>query len=221
MVKCVIITKFGEVQTSKIEDMELLYKKCKFRKKDNFKQRHCWTLLMNKNPLYIYLYAKDEGRPASINKYELPPPIDKDLFYGAIAIVASTDDELQEKIDFPKARWEKVYEKLMGGFEDLDKTEEESEEEYIPPEFKTQQGYSKENNFIVDDDEIEYATPSSDESEDAYIYSEAETASTPSSFNHDEEDNKSIEDEDEEQDADDELTEPDSELSEEEYIKEN
>ena len=50
-----------------------------------------------------------------------------------------------------KKEWDKIYTALMGGFEDLNSNEEErSSDEYIPPELKTKQGYSKENNFIVE-----------------------------------------------------------------------
>ena len=42
---------------------------------------------------------------------------------------------------------------MFGGFDDLDVEEEESEEEEIPAEFLTKEGYSKEDGFIVDDDE--------------------------------------------------------------------
>ena len=66
--------------------------------------------------------------------------------------------------------WEKIYEKLMGGFEDLIDDDEESEEDYIPPQFKTKQGYSKEDNFIVDDDDIAYNTSSTAPSEDEFAF---------------------------------------------------
>ena len=53
--------------------------------------------------------------------------------------------------------WEKIYEKLFGGFEDLSATAKEDEEEEdeldnIPNEFKTKQGYLKDG-FVVDSSE--------------------------------------------------------------------
>ena len=68
----------------------------------------------------------------SINKYELPPPVDKDLYYGSMALVASKDKDGRESSSFNRrVMWDKIYEKLMGGFEDLDKESDmEDEEEY-------------------------------------------------------------------------------------------
>ena len=51
--------------------------------------------------------------------------------------------------------WETTYEKLFGGFIDLNNEDSYSEEEEIPEHMKTKSGYSKEGGFIVDDDEVE------------------------------------------------------------------
>ena len=64
--------------------------------------------------------------------------------------------------------WNKIYEKLFGGFEDLDVEEVRSvdSEEYETDEL-TEQGYLKDN-FVVDDDELqeeEYVSYDEDEHE--------------------------------------------------------
>ena len=50
--------------------------------------------------------------------------------------------------------WNKIYDKLYGGFEDLDKedSDEEDEEDEYDELAKTKSGYAKDG-FIVDDDE--------------------------------------------------------------------
>ena len=105
------------------------------------------------------------------------------------------------------AIWNKIYEKLFGGFEDLVATAKEDEEEEdelanIPKEKKTKQGYLKDG-FVVD---------SSDTSEDN---------SEPASESDDIDDDEDEDDEDEngsgKDDDDLELEDIGSELSEESY----
>ena len=77
MTKVVLITKAGTVKTETIKNVNLkeLYKKCKFRKPDDFEKRHTWK---HENK-WVSVYSKNTGRANSENKYDLPPPIDSDL----------------------------------------------------------------------------------------------------------------------------------------------
>ena len=242
MVKFVVVEKFGESKTLDVSNLKLedLYKKCKFRKKDYFSKRHTWKVKRNDVFIYIHLYAKDAGRPKTINKFDLPPPVDNDLFYGNMGLVASTDEECSDLCNFTSKEWEKVYVVLMGGFEDLDSEEgERSSDEYIPPELKSKQGYSKEDDFIVEDgDAIEFFSSSDEPSEDEYEFDDEDGSTQTedelpveegesSNKSNDEEEKTDVDDgddntdEDNENDGDDELEKGDSELTEEEYVKEN
>ena len=75
-------------------------------------------------------------------------------------------------IDLSLPLWNKIYEKLFGGFEDLASTAVEDEEEEdelvnIPKEKKTKNGYLKDG-FVVDssDTEEEISTLNTEESEE-------------------------------------------------------
>jgi len=110
----------------------------------------------NEEKYYIEVFAKTEGRPNSENKYDFPPPIDTKLFFGSCAILAynKKTDGSKYYIDLSLDLWNKFYEKLFGGFEDLAATAEEDENEIdelanIPKEKKTKQGYLKDG-FVVD-----------------------------------------------------------------------
>ena len=77
--------------------------------------------------------------------------------------------------------WNKIYEKLFGGFEDLADTtladeQEEDELENVPKEKKTKNGYLKDG-FVVDDNsdgegESEVMYSDSELGEDEYLYSD-------------------------------------------------
>ena len=151
----ILINKTGELKEVKINDLNELYKLCKFKKPDNFDLRHTWKIRLKETKYKLNLYAKNDGRANTENKYDLPPPVDNDLFFGSMLVVAfSPDDEL---LSLTIEIWEKLYEKMFGGFEDLKDTakedeEEEDELENIPDSMKTKEGYLKDG-FIVDDDD--------------------------------------------------------------------
>lgn len=161
MTKIVIIEKSGSVKeknvTSKTFDFETIYKYAGFRKSDNFKCRHIWKL---KNGKYMSLYARNKGLANTENKCELPPPIDKDLFFGNMVVLLSKDKTFQYEslIDIDSSVFEKYYEQLFGGFEDIgvsDDDDNESDElENVDKEQLTKDGYLKDD-FIVDSDEEE------------------------------------------------------------------
>ena len=219
MVKVVIIEKQGTINTSSVKKFskETLYKKCGFRKNTDFTRQAKWKFGNNK---YVELYAKKSGRAGSENKYELPPPIDKDLFFGKMILVLYSGDELTNEnvSDFTKNDWDTFYEKLLGGFDDLTKEETSSEEELIPEEFKTKDGYSKEDGFVVDEDEEE-------ENDDDYVLEEQTDTDTDEEFEEDttlgsdvcDEENSEEEEDEDEDEEEDEGDHIGSELSEEEY----
>ena len=78
------------------------------------------------------------------------------MFFGSCAILAyfKKEDGSKSYTDLSLQLWNKIYEKLFGGFEDLATTAKEDEEEEdelanIPKEKKTKQGYLKDG-FVVD-----------------------------------------------------------------------
>jgi ABC-type glutathione transport system ATPase component len=89
------------------------------------------------------------------------PPIDKKLFFGSCAIIAfvKNNDGNKSYQDLTLPLWNKIYEKLFGGFEDLSSTAAEDEDEEdelanVPKEKKTKHGYLKDG-FVVDSSETE------------------------------------------------------------------
>ncbi len=231
MVKVIIIEKGCNLKCSEIKNVkvDVLYKKCNFRKKDDFDKRHTWKM---DDTNYVTIFSKNKGRANSENKYDLPPPVDTDLYYGSMLLLKHETDEIKnENIkDLTIEEWNKLYEKLFGGFEDLNEEDSYSEEEEIPEHLKTKDGYSKEGGFVVDDDEEE-KEKEEDDSEEEYIIDDSEEEAHTSTDSadedeeimgkdseieeeDDEEDKEEDEDEDEEYDSD----EIGSELSEESYV---
>jgi hypothetical protein len=159
----VIVEKDGNLKSLTIKDFKLeeLFKKCGFKKGDDFVKQVEWNAKYDGKKYYIEVFAKIEGRHNSENKYDFPPPIDTKLFFGNCAILAYIKKEDGGKLytDLSLPLWNKIYEKLFGGFEDLTSTAIEDEEEEdelvnIPKEKKTKQGYLKDG-FVVDSSDAE------------------------------------------------------------------
>ena len=84
--------------------------------------------------------------------------------------VSDNDTNGNKIIDLTASQWEKIYEELFGGFEDLvSETSSEDELENVPSSFKTDDGYLKDD-FVVNNDEIEYdKANNSDKSEEELL----------------------------------------------------
>ena len=157
-----IVSKEGNITSHNIKEYDEadLYKKCGFTKPNDFKKQTEWTKKLNGVKYIIAVYGKTVGKANYENKYEFPPPIDKHLFFGKCAIIACKVmlNGEKEYISLDSKLWNTIYEKLMGGFEDLSKTAKEDEEEEdeldkIPAHKKTKTGYLKDGFVVEDNDE--------------------------------------------------------------------
>ena len=157
----IIVEKNASLKQLCVKDFkeEELYKKCGFKKSDDFSKQTEWKVKIHGIKYLVQIYAKTEGRANNENKYDFPPPIDTKLFFGNCAIIAKTEtsEKTYQHVNISLYLWNKIYEKLFGGFEDLNATAEEDENEIdelelIPKEKKTKSGYLKDG-FVVDDKE--------------------------------------------------------------------
>ena len=175
MTLIVIVDKSGTLKSLNIKDYkeEELFKKCGFKKVDGFEKQTEWNVKLSGQGKYLVsIFAKTDGKANTENKYDFPPPIDSTLFFGACAIICSCkqDDGTFALCDLSLELWEKIYEKLFGGFENLADTcladeDEEDELANVPAHLKTKQGYLKDG-FVVDSDESSQDYKSDDDSSD-------------------------------------------------------
>ena len=212
-----LIEKNATVKEVSVKDTwatEDLYKKCGFKKPDGFQKQTEWKIKIEGTQYFVSVYAKEEGRANGENKYDFPPPIDNKLFFGSCAIVAERKDATGARVheSLTRSLWEKMLEKLFGGFEDLKMTiladEEEDELANVPAHKKTKEGYFKDG-FVVDSDGSDPDNSiHSDEDDDEMEYPDEEDSHSPKHRK--------------EQDDEDELLEDlNSELSEESYESES
>lgn len=176
-VEIIIVEKPGTLKTTLVKDIkeEELYKKCTFKKPDGFVKQTEWSIKLEGNKFLVEVYAKEDGKANCENKYDFPPPIDTKLFFGACAITCKikSSDKTFTYTNLSLSLWNKMYDKLFGGFEDLALTCIEDDAEIdeldaIPAEKKTKQGYLKDG-FVVDSEDTEdenYVSTDGDEDDD-------------------------------------------------------
>ena len=170
MVNIILVDKSGDLKICKynIDKGDELYKKCKFKKQENFEKRTTWKTKKSKYDFNsVSLYSRNTGKANTENKYDFPPPVDTPLYFGVCALVAN--DENDDCIDLSIEAWETFYEELFGGFENLadsiaEDENEEDELDNIAAEMKTKSGYLKDD-FVVDDNPVDNSSNESDEEE--------------------------------------------------------
>ena len=168
----IIVDKLGELKTLNVNDYkeDELYKKCGFKKADDFLLQVEWPVKLDGNKYIVFMYGKLEGKAGMENKYDFPPPVDKQLYFGSCALVCFLKEDNNNVLtNLTIDLWKKIYEKLFGGFEDLtvtccDDDDEEDELKAVPKNMKTKKGGYLKDGFVVDSDaEEEEISESEDE----------------------------------------------------------
>ena len=161
-----VIDKMGAIKEINIKEYkeEDLYRKANFKSAEGFALQTTWTGLSistgsSSSDISVSVYGKKAGKAMQENKYEFPPPIDSVLFFGGCVLVAKSDNSI---VDLRISSWNKIYETLMGGFEDLgdeeedeDEEEDHEEEEDIDPNLIGKNGYMKDGFVVEDEDDLE------------------------------------------------------------------
>ena len=150
MVVGLLISSSGKIKEIMIKSKEEdYYKLVNLKNSDGFELKHKWSVELDKK-YNIQVYARTNGKAGTENKFEFPPPIDQELFFGSCLLVNKNKEELA---NLTADNWEDIYNYLYGGFEDLeDEEEDESEDESEDDDVElTKEGYKKDD-FIVDDE---------------------------------------------------------------------
>ena len=94
----------------KSKGQDNIERECDYEWNDNLISMYCWS----------------EGSESKINKHDLPPPVDNELYYGDILVLRHDNGNL---IDLSKDNYNQFYEDAFGGFEDIEEEEEVSSDE--------------------------------------------------------------------------------------------
>jgi len=158
----VLVEKTGELKTLSVKDYkeDELFKKCGFKKEDDFTKQVDWPVKLDDKKYMVSMYGKTNGKANMENKYDFPPPVDNKLFFGCCVLVCQVRDEVNLKslTNLSLDLWNKIYDKLFGGFENLTLTKcddddcDDDELAVIPKSKKTKNSNYLKDGFVVDDD---------------------------------------------------------------------
>ena len=101
----VVVNKGGELKEVTFKDFDIsnLYKKCGFRKNNGFELRHKYEKVkVNGDKIDIHVFSRNNGKSGTENKYDMPPPIDNDLYFGSFALVKWDRDDSDDDIDYER-----------------------------------------------------------------------------------------------------------------------
>lgn len=151
--QCIVLTQKAEVKQSRITlqngSLTLDSVKTYLKKKETPEILGIYRY----KTFNLTLLGYTSGKAGNENKHELPPPLDSNLCFGDIVLIASTyPADYTKPTTFKSEEYEAFYTKAFGGFEDLDSDDEEEEDE---EEEEIQE--EKEKTIIeeADDDESE------------------------------------------------------------------
>jgi hypothetical protein len=144
MPKIVIVETNGSLKELNCRDVTEagLYKAIKLKSSAGFSLHATWNVNIGTDAFTIMLYSKNDGKAGQENKYDFPPPVDSVLFFGKCVLVNQGGD--LSVID-----WNRIYEHLFGGFEDLNSEGEEDDDDEYDDLPVTATGYAKDG-FVVD-----------------------------------------------------------------------
>jgi transcription elongation factor S-II len=99
------------------------------------------TLMKKKTPLSnlgtfpysgmtLTLFGYTTGKAGTENKHDLPPPLDAELYFSDILLIASKEaDTWENPVSFSLEEYEKFYQKAFGGFDDVESDEEDDSDD--------------------------------------------------------------------------------------------
>ena len=122
MITAIILNMVGSKEEVRINDQTILRNQIKKKLQNkcagNAQELGSWPYNNNK----VTIYGWEEGNAGQENNHEIPPPHDTNLYFGDLLVVNSKGNNL---INFTKKDYNKFFEDMYGGFEDIGDTDSE------------------------------------------------------------------------------------------------
>ena len=115
MFSILIVDKSGQFSNIKTTTMDNLYKKIGLKTETGF-MKHCeWNVSTQEySNLYVDFYGKKIGKATYENKYEFPPPVDNQIFFGKCILVGYTKkNKMNSYISLTQELWLEIYSNLF------------------------------------------------------------------------------------------------------------
>lgn len=113
--KLIKITKKGNVKPIEKDNIDFL------SKNKNISKLYSWDYNNSK----LVLYGCIDGDAGEENKYDLPPPVDCELYFNDLYFLMYENDKI---VDLTIEDYNNFYNDCFGGFEDIENTDEEEDD---------------------------------------------------------------------------------------------
>ena len=124
------ISKKGKVTNIEKPDINFL------KNNKHISKLHKWKY----NNFDFVIYGCENGNAGEENKYDLPPPIDCELYFNDLYIIKLNNNKLE---NLSIEEYNTFYNDCFGGFEDIESTDDEEEDELSE--------HTSDRDFIDDD----------------------------------------------------------------------
>lgn len=124
------ISKKGKVTNIEKSDITFIKKNKHVSKLNTWKYNNC----------DFVIYGCENGNAGEENKYDLPPPIDCELYFNDLYIIKLSNEKIQ---NLGIEEYNNFYNDCFGGFEDIQSTDNEEEDELSE--------HTSDRDFIDDD----------------------------------------------------------------------
>ena len=186
MTQGIIVSKNCDLTEKKIKNIDKKYACCNYKTDKDFILLHTYKNISETfKDFEIEIYGKNKGRANNENKYEFARPIDNELYFGNLLLLKK-NSKSGNYSDLSISEWNKIYEALFGGFEDINESEDERsvDSEVYDDEEYTSHGYLKDD-FIVEDDELEEESYCDEETEETCSFEETDENNTTAELEDD------------------------------------
>jgi transcription elongation factor S-II len=119
----------------------------------------------------LHLIGYKDGKAGTENQHELPPPLDKHLYFGDIILLLTKEKKsFARPIPMKSEEYENFYTQMFEGFEDLEEGEDDEDEEDDFDEEEEGEEGGEEGEFEENEDQVEF----SDDNEEQEVVEEFE-----------------------------------------------
>ena len=119
-----VLIRCSDIVETIVIDSKNIESSIKIKGKNGLKCITIWEI--DEDTEYL-LYGYEQGSHTIVNKHEIPTPVELNLFYGDLLVVAKNNDKIKSMV---KNDYFIFYDKCFGGFETLGEEDSESDYDY-------------------------------------------------------------------------------------------
>ncbi len=165
-VPALLLTQNGEVKSAKIT-IATDEQGCQLSDIQKYLKKKTTPVLLGTYPWKnqtLHLIGYKDGKAGTENQHELPPPHDKDLYFGDIVLLLAKEKKSFAKPILMKSEeYENFYTQMFEGFDDLDESESDDDDEFDEEEEEGPEEEEGGGEFEENEEQAEFSDDNDDQ----------------------------------------------------------